>query len=480
MYMRSLVIYNILGSFLQVFAGLLLLPIALTFFYEESGIVLLSFVISGLFSFTFGTVLKRVGGNAEPTIKEALSSTVIGWIIACLIGSIPFLIYLSPVDAFFEASAGLTTTGMSLIENPEDLEKSILFWRSFMQWIGGLGILTFFMAVLRESGGVSRKLFSAESHKTDPGTIRPSLTKSILALWKVYTALTILAATTYYLLGASLFDSVAHSLSLLSTGGFSTMSGSIAGFNSVPIELATTLFMIIGGVNFVLIYAFAKGNRMAFFRNSEFKLYLKIFAFVALVLALDLMRNSYDVTMRLGLDALFQAASIISSTGYSTMSVLTFSAAVQFFLMGVMFVGGSLGSTAGGFKVFRLKVMYELFKTRIKAYSLPDTAINEVKIDKEIIETSTVRTISVIFFVWIMVVFVSSISIMLLENVSLMAALSGTVSAASNMGPLFMTEASISEFSTLSKIIWSITMLAGRLEMLPVLAIFNRQVVKNS
>jgi len=480
-HMRSSSIYKIIGQFLQVFAGLLLTPIPVALYYQEPVYIPLIFFLSSLFSLSTGTLLRKLGGTKKITVKEGLIATVIGWVIACVISAIPFLLHLNMLDAFFEASAGLTTTGMSVIETPESLEKSLLFWRGFIQWIGGLGILTFFMAVIRESGEISRKLFSAESHKTDPGTVRPSLTKSILALWKVYISFTALALAVYYTLGASLFDSLVHALTVMPTGGFSTMSESIAGFNSVPIEIATIFFMLAGGTNFVLFYSFVKGNRLAFLKNSEFKLYMKIFAAISLILVFDLIRQTGSpLSTQVVLDAVFQGAAIISSTGYSTMSVVTFSIAAQMLLIGVMFVGGSLGSTAGGFKIFRLKVMYELLKTRIRAYSLPDTAINEVKIDKEILENSAVRTISVIFFVWVLVVFSSTVLIMFIENLPLMEALSGTVSAAGNMGPVFLTEGSLVEYSPFTKIILTITMVAGRLEMLPVLAIFNRQVVKNS
>jgi len=478
--MRSPVIYRVLGRFLQVFSVLLLVPLSVSLYYGESTLILSSFVISSLISFLMGFSLNKLGNNQEPTVKEGLTSTVVGWIIACLISSIPFLIYLNPVDAFFEATAGLTTTGMTILTDPAELEHSLLFWRAFIQWVGGLGILTFFIAVLRESGGISRKLFSAEADKTDPGTVRPSLNKTIISLWKIYGFLTAVMAFTYYLLGASLFDAVTHSFTTISTGGFSTISGGISEIGGPYLELSAILFMLVGGTNFVLLYAFFKGDRMAFLNNSEFKLYIKIFLAVGLILFVDLLRSGNIGSSDLVIDSLFHAASVITSTGFSSIEFVSLSIAVQAILIGVMFVGGSLGSTSGGFKVFRLKVMLELLKTRIRAYSLPETAINEVKIDREIISDPTVRTIAVIFFVWVIVVFATTVVTILIEETTLMTALSGTVSAAGNMGPVFITEGSLTDYSPITKIMWSITMLAGRLEMLPVLAIFNRQLVKNS
>jgi len=172
------------------------------------------------------------------------------------------------VNALFESSAGLTTTGISMFLKPETLPNSLLFWRSFMQWIGGLGILTFFIAVLRESGGVTRRLYSAEAHKTDSGSIRPSLKKSITDLWRVYGFLTTIFIGVYIGLGMSPFNSVLHSFSAISTGGFSTISASIGGFN-LPIQVVTILFMFLGGVNFVLLYRFLRADYKPLFRERR-------------------------------------------------------------------------------------------------------------------------------------------------------------------------------------------------------------------
>lgn len=470
-------VFNILGRFLQVYAALIFIPVILSFYYSEPVDVAYIFLISSSIALILGTLLQKYGERTELSIKDGLVATVLGWVMACLFGGMPFLLYMSPVDAFFEASAGLTTTGMSIVGNPQIFHESVLFWRGFMQWIGGLGILTFFIAIVRESGGISRKLFTVESHKTDPGSVRPSLFKSIVSLWKVYALLTLGMMVIYYLLDATPLEAVVHGFTVISTGGFSTFADSIAGFNSLGIEAVTILFMLIGGTNFVLIYALMKGNPKGFMKNTEFKVYRNLFALISILFILEFMRSGFE-GIELIVTSLFHAASFLTSAGYTTESILAFSAFLQFFLIGVMFVGGSLGSTSGGFKIFRVKVLYELVKTRMRSYSLPETAINEVKIDREIVDNQAIRTISVIFFLWISVIFLATSAIMLLEDVSLMGALSGTVSASSNMGPVFMEAEQYHQFNPISKIIWSFTMLAGRLEMIPLLAIFNRNVIQ--
>ena len=484
--MRSPVILRLVGSFLQIFALMLSLPVFIAVFYGESIYIMSGFAVAAVASLAIGHLIYLSGKSDAPSVSEAMFATVLGWSLALMFGAIPFLSYqdTSFINALFESAAGLTTTGISMFLEPSKLPNSLLFWRSFMQWIGGLGILTFFIAVIRESGGAARRLYSAEAHKTDSGSIRPSLKKSIIDLWRVYGFLTTLFIAVYIGLGMSPFNSLLHSFSVISTGGFSTMSASIGGF-SMPVQMVTILFMFLGGVNFVLLYRFLRTDYQPLLRNSEFRLYTKIFLLIAGFMSLELITSGLSGPSSI-FHGLFQSAAFISSTGYSTLTVVegvtitSLSLALQVILIGVMFVGGSLGSTSGGVKMFRLKTLIELLKTMMRSYRLPKSAVNEVKIDREIIEDSTVRTISVLFFTWIAVIFVSTVLVSLADNVSLIGALSGSVSAAGNMGPVYMAGQEMVGLTSFSKIIWVIVMLAGRLEMLPVLAIFNSELFKDS
>ncbi|MFB6158377.1 MAG: TrkH family potassium uptake protein [Candidatus Nanohalobium sp.] len=469
--MRPKVVSRIMGRFMLVFSAILVLPFLTGLYYSEPFSRLYPFLVAALSSFLAGLVMKWSGNGSNPSVREAMVSTVLGWSIAVILSGLPFVPELGFVDAFFEASAGLTTTGISMVLKPESLPRSLLFWRSLMQWVGGLGILTFFIAVIRESGGISRRLFTAETHKSDPGSIRPSLKKSITELWRVYGFITSVMIGTYIALGMPVFDSVLHAFSGLSTGGFSTHSASI-GYFSETVQAATIPFMLLGGTNFAILYKLFQGEGEAL-RNSEFKLYGQIFILVSLAMILDLGAGRF-------LDAVFQAASIISSTGYGTMSVMAFSAVLQMAVIGVMFVGGSVGSTSGGVKIFRLKTLIEMVKTRLRSYSLPETAINEVKLDEEILDRSALHTVAVLFFTWIGFIFIGTLLTLLFDDISLAAALSGVVSAAGNMGPVYMSGAEMQQLTWASKFVWIFLMLAGRLEMLPVLAIFNRSIFPDS
>ncbi len=469
--MRSPVVASIIGKFLKVFSIVIAAPLPVGLYYGETFFTLRGFLYASAACLILGVALTKLGQYREPSVSEALTSTIMGWLLAIILGAIPLLVEMNFTNAVFESTAGLTTTGISMILAPEQLPHSLLFWRSLMQWVGGLGVLTFFIAVIRESGGISRKLFSAETHKTDPGSIRPSLKKSIVELWKVYIFITVFISAVYFALGMPVFDSVVHSFSGISTGGYSTNADSFADYG-VDIQLVTVVLMLLGGMNFVIIHKLLNRDRSAF-SNSELRLYLKIFAAFALLITLDLAQDGF-ATQDL-VDGVFQSAALISSTGHSTMSLMTLSVVVQMLVIGVMFVGGSIGSTGGGVKIFRLKTMIELSRTRLRAYSLPDTAINEVKIDGEILENNTIRTVSVLFFIWVVIVFATAAMFVAIEDVEMSEALSGTVSASGNMGPTLMEDEEVVELHYATKLILMFLMLAGRLEMLPLLAIFNRR-----
>lgn len=473
--MRARVLSHILGKFLKVFGLIMALPMLMSFYLPETWAVRTGFITAALTSMTMGELLVHAGEKGEPELSEAMASTVAGWVLAVFLGAIPLFQYMPPVSAVFEATAGLTTTGISMLADPAVLPQSLLFWRALMQWVGGLGILTFFIAVIRESGGASRRIFSAETHKTDPGSIRPSLTKSIVDLWKVYGFITTLIIATYVWLGMPLFESFLHAFSAISTGGFSSKAMSIGAY-SPSIQAATTVFMFIGGVNFVLLYSLLNGRWRKLFKNSEFRIYAMMFLGLASVIGLKLATLSQPAV---ALNAFFQSAALVSSTGYSTMSLGVLGTAIQFLIIAVMFVGGSVGSTSGGLKVFRLKTMIELLKRHLRSYRLPETAINEVKIDGEIIKSDTLRTISVLFFTWVCASFLGTFTVVIFDGASLMGAFSGTVSAIGNMGPVFMPGGEMIGLSIPSKITWIIAMIAGRLEMIPLLAIFNSGILQD-
>ncbi|MFT4868816.1 MAG: trk system potassium uptake protein TrkH [Colwellia polaris] len=468
---------NIVGRVLQVFSFLLLAPYFLAIYFNEPGNILWSYAVAAFLAVAVGRASIYLGENGDMSLREASLATVIGWISVSLVGAIPFLNFLGLEQAVFESVAGITTTGMSMFLAPENLPQSLLFWRSFMQWIGGLGILTFFVAVVRNSGAATRKLFSSESHKSDPGNVRPSMKKTVIDLWKIYAGLTSIMVAIYFLSGMNVLDSLLHSFSVISTGGFSTQGGSIGAFDSTLISIVTVPFMLVGGTNFVLIYSLIK-RKYNIFADSEFRSYIKLFGFAVFVFAVDKYLNG-SLVLENVVEVSFTAATLLTSTGYAIEPVTGYSFPVQILMLGIMFVGGSIGSTAGGLKVFRFKVLWEVVNTRIKAYSLPETAINEVRIDNEILENNAVRTVTSLFFLWVLVTFVGTVSLAVFEGFTIIEGTSAVISAISNMGPVMFSGERLIETTLASKIVLMVSMLAGRLEMLPLLAIFNRHLAPN-
>jgi len=465
------------GRVLQVFAFLMLMPYFLGIYLGEPNQVVQIYALSALTSVFLGRLGIHFGERETMSLQEATISTVLAWSMVSLIGGMPFFQFLSFEHAIFESVAGITTTGMSMFSTPQQLPESILFWRAFMQWIGGLGILTFFVAVVRNSGGATRKLFSSEAHKSDPGTVRPSMKKTVIDLWKIYTGLTMLFVVIYTVAGMPFFESLLYSFSVISTGGFSVQGGSIGYYGSQLISAVTIPFMLIGGTNFVLIYSILKG-RLNLFRDSEFRSYIKLFVFFTFVLAVDKFLGN-SLTLGTLVQPFFTAASLLTSTGFSVEPILSYAYPVQVLMLGVMFVGGSLGSTAGGLKIFRFKVLWQVLNTRIKAYSLPETAINEVKIDNELMENTAIRTVTTLFFLWVLVTFVGTAVLTVFDDFTVIEANSAIISSISNMGPTLFPGERLIEASLASKVTLMISMLAGRLEMLPLLAIFNRHLGPN-
>ncbi|MDY6778463.1 MAG: potassium transporter TrkG [Candidatus Nanohaloarchaea archaeon] len=250
------------GFFLKIFSATLFLPVAVGKIYGESFVQLESFIFAAFISIVLGYLLQAFGEPKKPDAIEGMIAATVGWVLAVAIGGIPFMLMLefSFPAAFFEAMSAFSTTGMSQIKDIGSLPRSLLFWRVFAQWIGGLGILTFFVTVVVEAGGAATALLSAEANKTDSGSIRPSLFTALKSLWYVYIVVTSLMAVILYGLGMSFFNAMLYALATMPTGGLASTAGGIAAFHSWKIEAVVTVFMVAGGTNFLLLYRLIVGD----------------------------------------------------------------------------------------------------------------------------------------------------------------------------------------------------------------------------
>ncbi|MCG6982916.1 MAG: TrkH family potassium uptake protein, partial [Deltaproteobacteria bacterium] len=375
----------------------------------------------------------------------------------------------------------------------DQMPKSILFWRALTQWVGGLGILTMFMLVIFR-GGSPHKLFGAEGHKINVDRPVPGLANTIRVLFSIYAGCTCFIALALFALGMGFFDSICHSLTALSTGGFSPHDASIEYYrlqgysNYIWMEYVIILGMLLGGTSFVIHYRVLKGSWRAPFDNIEARYWWSLIAiFVLLIMFERIVRieplsasvvgyrgffHRMEEDIRI---VLFQVVSILTTTGFSTRDINTpffGEAARQFFLV-MMVIGGCVGSTAGGIKVLRIAIMGKLIRREAYRLRVPPRAINSVVIDGELIELDEIQRVGGLFFMWmVLLIFGGGVTEYLSQHNGYVA-LSGMFSALGNVGPCYIPVAEMGQLHPIIKIVYILGMLAGRLEILPVLLLFS-------
>jgi len=413
------------------------------------------------------------------------------WIAISLIGGIPFCIGLgkSFIDGFFEAVSGFTTTGITVFTGLDAMPLSIIFWRSLIQWLGGLGILTFFLFVTFNSEGEVWQLFAAEGHKINASRPFPNVFKTVKILWLIYGFFTLLEAGLLYFLGLSSFDAITHSMTSLSTGGFSGYDASIGHFHSAGyenfrvIEYVITFFMLLGGTNFLVHYKFLSGDLKIPYKDTETRNYLLIIMVFVSIIILGIYSSTLPVFSRFEevfRKTLFQVISVITTTGFGTQDIGSpfFPAIAKQLFLVLMVIGGCVGSTSGGIKVIRATILSRLFKRELKRISYPEKAIIPVSIDKNIISENEIYRVAGLFFAWLLIIFIGSGIAALFSDLTAFEAFSGMTSAVGNIGPFYFSVDKMASLSPIIKLTFIFGMLAGRLEILPVVVLFSRKAWK--
>ncbi|SJZ93226.1 TrkH family potassium uptake protein [Selenihalanaerobacter shriftii] len=486
-------IFSLLGSLLLILGIIILLPIVLVFFYQEGSLLYKSFLIPALISLSLGVILIQVSqGEKRLDLTTSMVVCGLGWILSSAIGALPFQISLNKsfIDAYFEAVSGFTTTGITLFQGLENMPKSIIFWRSLIQWLGGLGIITFFLVVTFRSEGGVWQLFTAESHKISTSRPVPNVLKTIKILWMIYIGFTVLEILLLILFQVSVYDAVIHSLTTLSTGGFSNYDSSIGHFQQIGhpfykvIEYIIIFFMILGGVNFLVHFKVLTGNIKEMFTNVELKHFWGIIiGSVSLILLGRIMVNGGLELAQLESDfrtTLFQVVSVITTTGYGTQSIGSafFPAVAKQLFLFLMLVGGCVGSTSGGLKVIRIAILNKLFTREIKKIYLPKRAVLPVKLNKKIINDEEIMKIGALFFGWLALILIGGGVTALFSDLSAFQSISGMFSAVGNIGPFYFSVAKMASLSPVIKLTYILGMLAGRLEILPIFILFTKQAWK--
>jgi trk system potassium uptake protein TrkH len=406
----------------------------------------------------------------------------LAWIIIGLVGAMPYTIsgfVPSYVDAVFETVSGITTTGSSILTNIEGLSKSLLLWRSLSQWIGGMGVLVFVIAILPKKDSSATALAKAEMPGPQFGKLVSKMRFSARILYAIYVVLTLIEVGVLCGLKMPVFDSFCHAMTTASTGGFSIKNTSIAYYDSVGIEVTITVFMMLFSVNFNVYFMYLAGQFVKAFKNEETWWMFGIFGVaVAGITACLALSHTYDTVGESLRHASFNVASILSTTGYGTANFETWPVLAQVLLFILMFVGGSAGSTAGGLKVSRIMIMGKSSMLSAKKMLSP-RAVSTVRIDGKPISDELIHSTSRYFTLYVLIFVISIILVSFDKSFSgtngILSGISSVVTTLNNVGPGFGTVGPTSNFAGLtifSKIILSIDMLVGRLEILPILLIF--------
>ena len=476
--MNYKMIFRTVGQVLLLEAALLLAPVTVSLIYSE-WMGALSLVISAVISAVIGFALWKVFGKCDPAIyaRDGLVIVSFAWIAVSLIGALPFVMsgaIPSYIDAFFETVSGFTTTGATILtgEGIEGMAKGLLFWRSFTHWIGGMGVLVFVMALVSRAPDRSMNILRAEMPGPIVDKLVPRARDTAKLLYIMYIGLTVLLVVLLCLGGMPLYEALVHAFGTAGTGGFSVNADSIGVYNHY-IQWVIAIFMLIFGVNFNLYYLLILRRVKDFFKSRELWAYLGIFiACVAIVSysIFPLCENFSEVFRQ----AFFHVSSVMTTTGYTASDFTSWSAplAKTVFIL-LMFIGSCAGSTAGGFKVTRIVILFKKIGNELKRTLHPHTA-NVVKFEGKRVDDATIEGVGNYLAVYIVSFIVIVLLLSFEKGFSFEANFTAAASCFNNIGPVYgVAGGCFKDHSVFSKIVLSLAMLFGRLEIYPLLLTLN-------
>lgn len=469
-------VLSILGNVVKYLLALLFIPLLISLYFGDGDAK--SFLITILIAAPIAYILSSIKSEKKVIYaKEGFLAVGFAWIIISAIGAMPFVLsgaIPNFIDAFFETVSGFTTTGATLLTSIEGLPRGILFWRSFTHWIGGMGFLIFMLALIPSLGSNSIHLLKAESPGPSPGKIVPKIKETAKILYLIYLVLTLIEMLLLKLAGMSLYDAVIHAMGTAGTGGFSNMNASIAAFNSPTIEWIITIFMLIFGINFALYFQVLKGNFKGFFKNEELRYYILIIFVAFIFITFNILKiNNGDISLSVRQSA-FQVSSIITSTGFATVDFNLWPTLSKLIIVMLMFVGAMAGSTGGGIKTIRIVIVFKAIKREINKIIHPKR-VNSVKIDGKTVDEEIIHGVFLFISAYIVISLIA-IFIISFDNFDVLTTVTSVITTMSNMGPgleVVGPAGNFSAFSPLSKIVLSFCMLAGRLEIYPMLIMFS-------
>ena len=472
--MNYKLILHTLGKILLIEALLLIFPLIINFIYQENNLFAFALTISILM--VVGTLLIMVKPKDKRMfVREGFVIVGLAWIVLSLFGALPFTIsgeIPNYIDAFFETVSGFTTTGASILNDVEAMSKSMLFWRSFTHWIGGMGVLVFVLAILPNSEGQNIYLLKAESTGPQVGKLVSKVRFTARILYIIYFGLTLLEVILLLLGKNSLYESIVMSFGTAGTGGFGIYADSVGGFN-IYSQVVIAIFMMLFGINFNIYYLVLIGKIKQAIKSEELRWYLTVILLSTTMITANLMINlnqTFGIALK---DAYFQVSSIMTTTGFATVDFNLWPTFSKTILIIIMFVGGCAGSTGGGIKVSRIVILFKSLKREIQKLLHPNS-VAPIKMEGEVVDGTVVKGVNV-YFAFVMILLFAGTLLVSFDGLDFTSTFTGVVACINNIGPglsLVGPMGNFDCFSYFSKIILSILMLIGRLEVYPILILF--------
>ena len=469
------IIAYLIGCVLKIEGVFMVMPIITGIIYRETA--LWCFVITGILCFLTGVLLtRRKPQDPHFYMREGCVTVSLSWIIMSIMGALPFIFSGAiphPIDAIFETVSGFTTTGASILSQVENLPKCILFWRSFTHWIGGMGVLVFLLSIVKMTGGSQMNLMKAESPGPSVSRLAPTVQSTAKILYKIYIGMTIAEIVILLMCRMPLFDAITTSFGTAGTGGFGIKNDSIAGY-SATIQTVIAIFMILFGVNFNVYFLLLIKKWKDALKCEELRWYLMIIFSTVILIGWNV-RDVYCSLLKAFHQSLFQVASIITTTGFATTDFNTWPEVSRTILVMLMFVGACAGSTGGGIKVSRFIILLKAMRKEIKQYLHP-RQIGKIQMEGKTVSHEVVRNVNVFIVVYVLI-FSFSMLFLAFDGKDLITNFTAVAATFNNIGPgleLVGPSANFSIFSYPCKIILIFDMLAGRLEIFPLLLLFFR------
>ena len=468
--MNTRMIGFLLGRILMVEAGLLALPLLTALLYGEP---LMPWLATMLVLAAIGGALSlRKPERTALYAKDGFAAVALVWLLMSAFGALPFVLsgdIPNYIDAFFETVSGFTTTGASILTAVEPLSRGGLLWRSFTHWVGGMGVLVFVLMLTNLDKKNSMYLMRAEVPGPEKDKLVPKTKTTARILYGIYFGLTMILVILLMFGGMNLFDSLIHAFGSAGTGGFSNYADSVGYFDSAYIDYVISIFMILFGINFNLYYFMLLGDFKAFWKNEELRVYLGIVATATILITLNT-NQMYGSIMKAFRYALFQVSTIITTTGYATTDFNLWPTFSQCIVVLLMIIGACASSTGGGIKVSRLMIVFKGVKREIKQLVHPKS-VNLIRINRKKISDETLRGVYVYLMAYALLAIVS-VLIISLDNQDFTTTFTSVMATLNNIGPGLSAvgpTGNFADFSILSKIVFCIDMLAGRLEIFPFL-----------